>query len=519
MNSRTGKLDYDQIMQLALETRPRLIVAGYTSYSWAPDWARFRQIADAVGAYLMADIAHPAGMAIAGCYPNPIDYADVVTFTTHKTICGPRGAVIMTTDEERAAQIDAAVFPGAQGGPHTNKFAAMAVAFRIAQTEAFKDLQQRIVDNAQALAKGLTDRGLRLAYGGTDTHLMLIDLKSVSSPTGYPLYGELAARVLDIAGIVTNKNTIPGDLETALATGIRLGTPWVTQLGMTASQMDELAELIHRVLTNLHPFTYIGLVGTLPRGKIAFDLLEDVKRDVDALATALTHEHPAAEGHEYPHFPMLPAHPVVKRPMLADPRGLPQLGGLDAARGGCALFDRSDMGVLAIGRGRAFPFLQEVCTADLSGLQPGWMTRSFVLDKDGKLIDDVVVMRRENDQRGRAAFYVLTNVENTERMKAWLRGLADGYILFDNDDIFRKVQGPATVEDDSDPDGWVVMELFGPQAWETLKGVVPNVPDLAERAFAAVDGLLVARGAKDLLLDVLVMARRARARRLWRALV
>ncbi|MBU1877676.1 MAG: serine hydroxymethyltransferase, partial [Chloroflexi bacterium] len=268
VSKRTGRLDYDEIRALAQEHRPRLIIGGFTSYSWAPDWAALRAIADEVGAYLMADIAHPAGMAVAGVYPNPVGLADVVTFTTHKTLCGPRGACILTTNDELAQMIDMAVFPGAQGGPHTNKFAAMAVAFQIAHTEPFRRLQQRIVENAQALAQALQSRGLGLAYGGTDTHLMLVDLRTIDTPTGYPLRGEVAVRILELAGLVANKNTIPGDTVTALGSGVRLGTPWVTQRGLGPADMDTLAGLIATVLQNIHSFDYIGLANELPRGKI-----------------------------------------------------------------------------------------------------------------------------------------------------------------------------------------------------------------------------------------------------------
>jgi len=188
VNPQTEQLDYDAIRELAREHRPKVIVAGYTSYSWAPDWEAFRAIADEVGAYLMADISHTAGMAVAGDYPNPVGLAHVTTFTTHKTICGPRGAVILTTDEELAQAIDMAIFPGEQGGPHVNKFAALCVAFEIAGTEKFHQLQHQIVANTQALAKGLTKRGLRLAYGGTDTHLLLVDLKSVPTDNDFPVW-------------------------------------------------------------------------------------------------------------------------------------------------------------------------------------------------------------------------------------------------------------------------------------------------------------------------------------------
>ena len=239
----TGKLDYDEIRDLARRHRPKMIIGGFTSYTWAPDWGLFRSIADEVGALLLADISHAAGMATAGAYPNPIGIADVITCTTHKTLCGPRGAIIMTADEDLARRIDLAVFPGEQGGPHTQKFAAMAVAFKIAASEPFRRMMWQIKENAAALAEGLTQRGLKLAYGGTDTHFCMLDLNSVRPvgsgfprPTGRgevtsPLRGEPAVRILDMAGIVANKNTIPGDTQTALAMGIRLGTPWLTQRG------------------------------------------------------------------------------------------------------------------------------------------------------------------------------------------------------------------------------------------------------------------------------------------------
>ncbi len=180
----TGRLDYDEIRDLARKHRPKMIIAGYTSYPWAPDWQAFADIAHEVGAVLLADISHPAGMVVAGAFPSPVGVADVVTFTTHKTLCGPRGAVILTTNEELAAKIDMAVFPGEQGGPHTQKFAAMAVAFKIAQGEPFKRLQWKIKENAAALVEGLKKRGLKLAYGGTDSHFCMLDLNGIPHPEG-----------------------------------------------------------------------------------------------------------------------------------------------------------------------------------------------------------------------------------------------------------------------------------------------------------------------------------------------
>jgi len=423
----TERLDYDEIMELALEHRPKIIVAGYTSYSWAPDWEKFREIADACGALLMADIAHTAGMAIAGAYPNPVGIADITTFTTHKTIFGPRGAVILTTDPKMAELIDNAVFPGEQGGPHINKFAAIAVAFKIAQTEEYKRLQHKIVENAVALAEGLQRRGLKLAYGGTNTHLLVIDLNPLKRD-GFPLKGEIAARILDLAGIVTNKNTIPGDADASEASGIRIGTPWVTQRGMGKAEMDKIAELIHRILVNIKPFTYIGLLGPLWRGKIELDILEDVKQEVDELAREAEVEIPA-RGMGYPHYYFLRETSNVKR---------------ETSNVKC---ETSSVGLLEVIGERATPFLQQVSTNDVSRLRPGESQRSLLLDAKGQLIDSISILRLEPDKWGRDRYIVMTNPENTARVRAWFRGLSDGYIVFDEDDIFRKVEGPVVVRD------------------------------------------------------------------------
>jgi len=417
----TEKLDYDQIMELALQHKPKIIVAGFTSYSWAPDWEKFKRIADACGGLLMADIAHTAGLAIAGAYPNPVGIADVTTFTTHKTFFGPRGAAIMTTDEDLAELIDNAVFPGRQGGPHVHKFAAVAVTAKIAQTEGYKRLQHRIVDNCVALADGLQKRGLKLAYGGTNTHLLVIDLNPLKSPEGYPLKGEIAARILDLAGIVVNKNTIPGDVDASEASGIRMGTPWLTQRGMGRAEMDKIAELIHRLIVNIKPFTYMGLTGPLWRGKIDLDILEEVKLEVEELASGAEVETPA-KGMGYPHYYFLRETSNVKR-------------------------EASGMGLLEVFGERATPFLQQVSTNDVSRLHPGEGQRSFLLDAKGQLIDSIAILRLEPDQWGRDHYLVMTNPANTDRVKAWFRGLGDGYIIFDEDDLFRKVEGPVVVKE------------------------------------------------------------------------
>jgi glycine hydroxymethyltransferase len=416
VNPQTEQLDYDAIRDLALKHRPRVIVAGYTSYPWAPDWDAFRSIADEAGAYLLADISHTAGMATAGVYPNPVGKAHVTVFTTHKTMCGPRGAVILTTDEELGLEIDLAIFPGEQGGPHVNKFAAMAVAFEIAQTERFQQLQQRIVANARALAKGLQERGLRLAYGGTDTHLMLIDLKSIPTANDYRVWGEPAVRILDLAGIVANKNTIPGDTETALATGIRLGTPWVTQRGLDEDDMHTLAGLIHRLLSDIRPFAYNGLIGTLPRGKVELETLEEVKHAVAALAdkAGIDFESPTSG---YPHFSMLANDP--------EPSSI----------------------TLRVTGWRARQFVQEVATINVATLAPGDERAAYLLDRQGRLMAPVIIGRQEEDRWGRDRFLITPSAENAAYVTAWLRALAEGYVLFDEEDVFRKVEGPVIVEE------------------------------------------------------------------------
>ena len=421
VDPKTERLDYDSIRELALKHRPTVIVAGYTSYPWAPDWDKFRAIADEVGAYLLADIAHVAGMASAGVYPNPVGIADVITFTTHKTMCGPRGAVIMTTDQDLAQTIDLAIFPGEQGGPHVNKFAAMAVAFELAQTDQFRGLQRQIVANAQALANGLTNRGLQLAYGGTDTHLMLVDLNSIAvdraAPTNltYPVYGEPAVRIMDLAGMVANKNTIPGDEETPLATGIRLGTPWLTQRGLVEDDMDVIAELIHRLLTNIQPFAYNGLIGTLPRGKVDLDVLEEVRLGVAEVADRAGIDF-EFEKSGYPHYTV-----------LSEP------GEAEAV-------------TVRVTGWRARQHLDEVTTSNVLLMEPGDTIHTYILNRHGELMDEVIVEREAQDEEGRDRFLVTPTPENAGKIISWLRGLADGYTLFDEGDIFRKVQGPVVVE-------------------------------------------------------------------------
>ena len=238
------RIDMDQVRELALQERPKMIVAGTTSYPRRIDPAPFKAIADEVGAYFMYDAAHLAGLIAGGAYPNPVPYADVVTFTTHKTLRGPRGGCILST-AQHAAAIDKAVFPGWQGGPLEHAIAGKAIAFREAASPSFKAYAAQVVANAAALAEALAQNGFRLVSGGTDSHLMVVDLR----PFDAEVTGKEAQRVLDLAGITLNKNTIPDDPRSPFVTsGVRIGTPSVTTQGMKEPQMTEIAALIARAL-------------------------------------------------------------------------------------------------------------------------------------------------------------------------------------------------------------------------------------------------------------------------------
>jgi len=238
------RVDMDQVRELALQHRPKLIVAGTTSYPRQLDPAAFKAIADEVGAYFMFDAAHVAGLVAGGVFPNPVPYADVVTFTTHKTLRGPRGGTILCK-AEHAAAIDKAVFPGWQGGPLEHVIAGKAIAFFEAQQPSFKDYARQIVSNASALAEALVGEGFRLVSGGTDIHLMVVDLR----PFDAELTGKEAQSVLDEGGITLNKNNVPDDPRSPFVTsGVRIGTPSVTTQGMKEPQMAEIAGLITRIL-------------------------------------------------------------------------------------------------------------------------------------------------------------------------------------------------------------------------------------------------------------------------------
>ena len=243
---KTELLDFDVILKLAKKHKPKVIVCGFTAYPRIVEWKKFRSVADAVGASLLADTSHITGLIIAGVHPSPAGIADIWMTTTHKTLRGPRGAILMTNNEEVAKKIDKTVFPGLQGGPHDHTTAAIAVALKEASTPQFKKYGEQIVKNAKALSEALSAGGLRLVSGGTDNHLMLIDLGP------YGLTGKEVSLALETCGIVSNKNTVPRETRKPFVTsGIRLGTPAVTTRGMKEKEMKKIGELITRVVNNL----------------------------------------------------------------------------------------------------------------------------------------------------------------------------------------------------------------------------------------------------------------------------
>jgi glycine hydroxymethyltransferase len=411
VDPQTERIDYNQVEALALQHKPKFIIAGYSSYPWAVDWEKFRAIADAAKALLFADIAHVAGLVAAGVYPSPVGYADVITFTTHKSLCGPRGACILTRDPALARKIDRAVFPGEQGGPHVNIFAAIALTFKLAQTDSFRMLQAQIVKNCQALTGQLQARGFRIPYGGTDTHLTNLDCGSVAGPDGTSLSGDQAARILDLAGIVVNRNTIPGDASAADPSGIRLGTPWVTQRGLGEKDMHAVADLIADVLMACTPYSLEGRKGGLRRSKVDFSVLEEAKLRARALAerAGIDYE-PGRTG--YPHFYSLDDY--------------------DAAAGKRIAFDISGANVRE--------FVNFAFSSDAEALEAGQRqpTRLQIpmeeVDGDLSRVDEKTF--RLSVPGGRPA----------GAAAAWLRALSDGYVAFDGD-FERKLPGPVIVKE------------------------------------------------------------------------
>ena len=256
LNPETGLIDYDQVARLAREHRPKMIIAGFSAYSRVVNWARFREIADAVGAYLFVDMAHVAGLIAADFYPNPVPYADIVTSTTHKSLRGPRGGVILCkSNPEIEKKLNSMIFPGIQGGPLMHVIAAKAVAFKEAMQPEFKTYQQQVIKNAQAMSEVFINRGFDVVSGGTDNHLMLVSLISKG------ITGKAADAALDKAHITVNKNAVPNDPESPFVTsGIRVGTPAPTSRGFKEAEMSLIADLMCDVMDNLEDESVLAAV-------------------------------------------------------------------------------------------------------------------------------------------------------------------------------------------------------------------------------------------------------------------
>lgn len=409
----TEQIDYDAVEALAKEHKPKIIIAGYSSYPWVPDWARYRAIADSVGAVLLADVSHIAGLIAAGVIPSPVGFAHVITFTTHKTLLGPRGACIITTDSAMARKIDRAVFPGEQGGPHVHVFAALAATFKFARTETFRSLQGQILKNCLALATRLKERGFKISYGGTNTHLANLDCKTVVGPDGTPLSGDMAARILDIAGIVLNRNTIPGDKTAMNSSGIRFGTPWMTQRGLDETDMVRVADAMADLLLAITPYSVETRQGPAQRAKVDFKVLENVKLRIRDLAEK-AHTDLDTDRHGYPHYFFLDDQP------------------LDQA--GTAAFDLSGVNVRQ--------FVNFVFTSDVEALNPGQ-------SQDTTLVTPLRSVPGKIISVSAYEFRLVVAAADAGLAATWLRELSDGYVRFDDDPV-RRLSGPIYVMDAAD---------------------------------------------------------------------
>lgn len=406
----TEMIDYDAVQTLATENKPRIIITGFSSYPYVPDWARFRAIADSVGAYLLADISHIAGLVAAGVVPSPVGYAHIITFTTHKTLCGPRGACILTTDAALARKIDKGVFPGEQGGPHVHVFAALATTFKLARTEQFHNLQQQILNNCQALVARLKERGLRVSYNGTNTHLANVDCKTIVGPDGTTLSGDMAARILDVAGIVLNRNTIPGDKTALFASGIRFGTPWMTQRGMKEAEMVEVADIMADLLLACIPYTIETRQGTAQRAKVDFKVLESARLRVRALADKAGMEITPTH-HGYPHY-------FYQDDTFKSVRGY---------------------ATLDISGKNLFSYTNYVFSSDVEALQSGQSQKTSLHTPDGVVDGFLTLIDPEHARLSIPA-------EKAGLAATFLRDLSDGYASFDPDPT-RRIPGPMIINE------------------------------------------------------------------------
>ena len=409
VDPRTEQIDYDKVEEIAMEHKPKVIITGYSSYPWVPDWARFKAIAKGCGAYLLADISHIAGMIAAGVLPSPVGHADVITFTTHKTLCGPRGACILSFKESISKKIDKAVFPGEQGGPHIQVFGALATTFKLAREKPFIDFQAQIVKNCKALSDQLEKRGLRIVYGGTNTHLLNFDCKSIKGAKGARLTGDMAARIMDIAGLVANANTIPGDKSALRPGGIRLGTPWITQRGLVEKDMVEIADVIADLLFATKPYAYRSGSKKITRAKVDFEALEDAKMRVREITRrALSDDSPADSGYPFFYF-------------IDDEFQTPQDQYVSFELEGEKIRQN----------------LNFILSNDIETLKPG-QSHATTLTVNDKEVNAVLSLTKEN------VFVLSVPAKQAALAAAWMRDLSDSFIIFDKD-LTKRIPGPFIV--------------------------------------------------------------------------
>jgi glycine hydroxymethyltransferase len=424
----TQRLDYDKVRDLIHQYRPKLIVGGASSYPWAIDWKRFRQIAEEVEPrpYILADISHPAGLVAAGLIPNPIGYADAVTFTTYKTFCGPRGAAILSTDRTLAESIDRAVFPGLQSAPIFQQVASLAVAFEIAKTQEFKLLQQKIAENARLLHQFLLDLEIPCAFGGTNTHIVIADVGKIPTPSKQKVTGDIVARLLERVGISCNSNLIPGDKIVTLASGIRLGTTWISQMGYGEAEVREIAEIIADICKGIKLYSYYGPRRVTPGGKITKELVQSTSQRVKKLlkngsaSEAFLEQKPASNKYATTEYQMLTTSNVN--------RG-----------------ERSDQleGLLVSGE-RAASFLQSVITRDIYKLEQGEAFSALILNTDGEKSLDVLVSCLSSEPH--PCFLLVYQGDHEMKFRNWLQMLSDGFVEVEKDDPYRTLDGPVVIK-------------------------------------------------------------------------
>ena len=424
----TQRLDYDQVRDLVHQYSPRLIVGGASSYPWAIDWKRFRQIAEEVEPrpYILADISHPAGLVAAGLISNPIGYADAVTFTTYKTFCGPRGAAILSTDRALAESIDRAVFPGLQSSPVFQQIAALAVAFEIAKSQEFKLLQHKIAENARLLHQYLLNLDIPTAFGGTNTHIVIADVGKIPTSSKQRVTGEIVARILERVGITCNSNLIPGDKYVTLASGIRLGTTWISQLGYGENEVHEIAAIIADICKSIKLYSYYGPRRVTPGGKVSEEVLQSASQRVKKLLKKKSESDAFFDQRR-----------VDSNYAKAQP---PLLATGDVNRGE----ERNRREGLIVSGKRAASFLQSVITRDIYKLNRGEAFSALALNIDGDKRLDLLVHCLSSEPH--PCFLLVYQRDHETNFRNWLQMLSDGSVEVERDDPYVTLDGPVVIK-------------------------------------------------------------------------